>query len=93
MVESMNTPMKNALKAFTPGSLRHANTANKKQEPPRDTNSMFGSYTGTYAKIYKPGFDGTFRHRTKQAANAFMGHTVTREAHNQQGSDPSYGYV
>ena len=65
MVESMNTPMKNALKGFNYGSsLRRANTANKHKEPPRDINSMFGSYTGTYSKIYKPGFDGTFKHRT-----------------------------
>ena len=85
MVESMTTPMKKEMKSLNyHNSLRHAHTSGKQRDDlPKDANSMYASYMGTYSKNYKPSFDGTFRDRTTQAASVFTGQTVTREEHNQ----------
>ena len=95
MVESMTTPMKKEMKGLNyTNSLRHAHTSGKKRDDlPKDANSMYASYTGTYSKNYKPSYDGTFRERTTMAASVFTGQTVTREEHNQQGLDVSYKCV
>lgn len=66
MVESMTTPMKKEMKSLKyHESLRHAHTSAKQRDDlPKDANSMYASYMGTYSKNYKPSYDGTFRDKT-----------------------------
>lgn len=78
--------------------MMHSKKSKPQPKAPDNLNQLFGSYTGTYCKLYKEAFDGSLKNWTsvvdgrtyKRKTNVV---NEVREDNNQRGKDANFDYT